>query len=384
MNRSPDDLTRSTIDRPVGWLIALGGCIVILDQTVFRLSELGSWASWWNGGAFAVVFGIVVLAVAGLVLPTRVLVVAWWTLPILYASLQATWVFGYQGSDLDTAVPWLWTVEPFIVTTVLLVVRPVMAMTASLFISSIPALSSLVIMGSILPAIARETPNQLGNIVYVVIFVGVCLRLRGLRTLEREVHSQQRRQIRAAALAQQHAKLSLFVHDEVLSVLSAAMQTTGPPPEVLRRAAGRATLALDRSAQGDEATGEAIHVREAAAIIGGNLREIDDEVAMETYLSGGMLGRDVVTAISLAAAEALRNSKRHAGEHAVRRVRLALSAERVRVVVNDDGVGFEPATPPSRLGITESIHRRMAELGGSSTVRSQPGRGTEVTLSWPT
>lgn len=384
MNRTPDDATRLTIDRPVGWLISLGGCIVILDQTVFRLSELADWAPWWNAGSFAVVVGIVVLAVTGLVLPARVLVAVWWTLPIVYASLQAMWVFGYRGADLDTAVPWLWTVEPFIVTTLLLVVRPVAAMTASLLISSIPALSSLIILGTIPTAVVRETPNQLGNIVYVVIFVGVCLRLRSLRTLEQEVHSQQRRQIQAAALARQHATFSLFVHDEVLSVLSAAMQTTGAPPDVLRRAAGRATLALNRPTQGDDATGELIDVRDAVTIIDGHLREIDDDFDMETQLTAGMIDREIVTTISLAAAEALRNSLRHAGDHAVRRVHLGLSPERVRVVVNDDGVGFEPATPPSRLGIPESIHRRMSDLGGSASVRSRSGHGTEVVLSWPT
>jgi hypothetical protein len=88
----------------------------------------------------------------------------------------------------------------------------------------------------------------------------------------------------------------------------------------------------------------------------------------------------VVRGISLAAGEALRNSVRHAGAAASRRVRITLADEQIRVSVSDDGVGFvrDPASP--RLGIKGSIVDRMEELGGSATIDSAPNRGTEVIL----
>ncbi len=384
MTQLPDVRISSTIDRPLGWLIAVGGCIVILDQTAFRLQELGDWASWWNIGAFVVVAGIVVLAVGGLVLPTRLLTIVWWGLPTLYIALQATWMLGYHGTSLDAAVPWLWTVEPPIVTLLLLLMRPVAAVITTLMISSVPALSSLMILGTVPYGVLHETPIQLGNVVYVAVFIGVRYQLTRLRALEREAHRQQRRQIRAAVVAEQHAKLSRVVHDEVLSVLSSAMQTVGGPPTVLRRAAARTLVALDESAGGDEPGAELIPVREAVALVAGRLRMIDEDCTLNTRASEGAVRRDLAETVSLAAAEALRNSVRHAGHDATRSVRLALSPERVRVVVEDDGVGFEASASRSGMGIPESIMGRMKEIGGSASVRSHPGQGTEVVISWPT
>jgi signal transduction histidine kinase len=50
----------------------------------------------------------------------------------------------------------------------------------------------------------------------------------------------------------------------------------------------------------------------------------------------------------------------------------------------DRGGGFAPAPVPSdRRGLAESIRGRMARRGGSATVRSVPGEGTEVSLTMP-
>jgi signal transduction histidine kinase len=384
MKSAPDGRNPSTIDRQLGWLISLGGCIVILDQTVFRLSELGDWSPWWNGGSLLVAAGVIVLAIGGQHLPKRALVVMWWVLPILYTLLQATWMIGYRGADPNAAVPWLWTIEPPIVTLLLLILRPVAAVVTSLLISLTPAISSLVVMGAIPFGIDRETPNQLGNVVYVVIFIGVRLQLKRLHAVEAESRSQQRRQVRKAVVADQQARLSRLVHDEVLSVLSTAMQADGPPAEVLRAAAGRAITALEESAGSEQNGAALIPVRDAAAAIAGSLRLVDDCLELETRISDGVIRRDVVTAVSLAAGEALRNSLRHAGASASRRVYLAASPDAMRVTIADDGVGFAKDADHHGMGIPESIERRMSECGGLAVVKSAQGQGTEVTLLWPT
>lgn len=386
MNNATDRPLRSTIDRRIGWLIALGGCIVLLDQTVFRLSELPDWALWWNVGAFAVITGLLVLAIGGLLLPMRALITAWWTLPILYIVLQATWIWGYQGSELDDATPWLWSVEPPIITILVLVMRPAAAIVGALLISAVPALSSLMIVGTVSTGLMRQTAIELGSVIYVVIFIGVRIHLTQLHTLEDEAHSQRRREIRATAAAEEHAKLSRVVHDEVLSVLASAMHVEGPPTEAVQRAAHRALVVLDQSIDIDtaEVSPVPVSLREAAVSITGKLRTIDETFTLKTHLSDGIMPSDVAEGVSLAAAEALRNSVRHGGGQASRWVWLALSPERVRVTIKDDGVGFELQHTPLGLGVTESIVRRMSDLGGTATVRSQPGQGTEVVLSWPT
>jgi len=56
----------------------------------------------------------------------------------------------------------------------------------------------------------------------------------------------------------------------------------------------------------------------------------------------------------------------------------------VSLFVRDRGKGFDPGTVPGdRKGLAESIRARMARHGGSATVRSTPGEGTEVSLTMP-
>jgi signal transduction histidine kinase len=51
------------------------------------------------------------------------------------------------------------------------------------------------------------------------------------------------------------------------------------------------------------------------------------------------------------------------------------------VFIRDRGIGFVPETvPPDRHGVRESIELRMARHGGTATVTSAPGAGTEVEL----
>ncbi len=56
----------------------------------------------------------------------------------------------------------------------------------------------------------------------------------------------------------------------------------------------------------------------------------------------------------------------------------------VQVRIRDAGRGFDPGLiGPSRLGVRMSISERIADCGGSASVRSAPGEGTEVCLCWP-
>jgi len=52
--------------------------------------------------------------------------------------------------------------------------------------------------------------------------------------------------------------------------------------------------------------------------------------------------------------------------------------------VRDRGRGFDPeAVPADRKGLAESVHARMSRRGGSATVRTVRGEGTEVSLTMP-
>ena len=81
------------------------------------------------------------------------------------------------------------------------------------------------------------------------------------------------------------------------------------------------------------------------------------------------------------AQEALNNVTRHA--HADEAwVTLTLRPASVRLVVGDDGAGFDAsAQDPSHIGLS-SMRERAAEIGARLAVATQPEHGTIVTLDW--
>ena len=85
----------------------------------------------------------------------------------------------------------------------------------------------------------------------------------------------------------------------------------------------------------------------------------------------------------LAAREAMTNAAKHSTADEIS-VYAEAGPETVAVFVRDRGVGFDPGTVAGdRRGISESIEARMARAGGTATIFSQPGQGTEVELTLP-
>jgi signal transduction histidine kinase len=85
--------------------------------------------------------------------------------------------------------------------------------------------------------------------------------------------------------------------------------------------------------------------------------------------------------------EALNNVRRHAAASRVT-VEAEFLAARVRVTVRDDGKGFVAPKRPGdlvtsgRLGLI-GMHERARILGGTLSIRSQPGEGTTVVVDVP-
>jgi two-component system NarL family sensor kinase len=80
--------------------------------------------------------------------------------------------------------------------------------------------------------------------------------------------------------------------------------------------------------------------------------------------------------------EALTNVARHAGAERAA-VRLVATPDRVRLVVEDDGRGFDASeVPEDRHGIV-GMRERAEVLGGTLEVRSGPGEGTRIEATVP-
>jgi signal transduction histidine kinase len=91
--------------------------------------------------------------------------------------------------------------------------------------------------------------------------------------------------------------------------------------------------------------------------------------------------QEVSEALFRIAQEALQNVSRHSGAHEAW-VMLDMTGPSVRLVVRDDGHGFDEATvTPEHFGL--AMMRERAEGAGVVIgVESAPGRGTTVTAAW--
>ncbi|HYJ47713.1 MAG TPA: ATP-binding protein [Pyrinomonadaceae bacterium] len=101
---------------------------------------------------------------------------------------------------------------------------------------------------------------------------------------------------------------------------------------------------------------------------------------------GGRLLPSIETAFYRAVQEALTNATKHAQAKSIT-VRIKREEKSVACSVRDDGVGFDTSAMLARkgnrgLGLL-GIRERVATLGGSVHIKSQPGQGTEITITVP-
>jgi signal transduction histidine kinase len=109
----------------------------------------------------------------------------------------------------------------------------------------------------------------------------------------------------------------------------------------------------------------------------------DNELSVQFSLDGTnrRLPLEIEKALLRISQEALSNVVKHAQAREVR-IELFLDAQRARLSVKDDGQGFQPELNSGSFGLT-SMQDRTKTLGGVWTIRSEPGRGTEIHASIP-
>jgi signal transduction histidine kinase len=235
------------------------------------------------------------------------------------------------------------------------------------------ALVALVVIG---PALVG------GGALLLVLAVAVvlaALAIVGLPVLVSVAASADRSRL-ARTREEERRRLAAHLHDSVLQTLSLVQRQAHDPQAVVHLAhrqeralrawmAGRPESGPDTLAGALEAAAEQVEVQERAKVavtLNGD-RPLDAD------------GEELVAA----AREALRNAARHAAGAAI--VMFAeVQRGAVAVYIRDEGPGFDPATiAPERRGVRDAIVGRMAAVGGSATVESECGEGTEVTLRLP-
>ena len=182
----------------------------------------------------------------------------------------------------------------------------------------------------------------------------------------------------AVVRAEERAAMAARVHDSVLQTLTLIQRRADDPAEVTRLArteerALRSWLYAPVGASGS--LGAALAEVVAAT-------EADYDARIDLVTVGDTVVDDRLAALVAATREAVVNAAKHAGAPAT--VYAEVDDAQVEVNVRDRGVGFVPDdVGPDRHGVRESITARMAAVGGSATLRSAPGEGTEVRLVLP-
>ena len=188
---------------------------------------------------------------------------------------------------------------------------------------------------------------------------------------------------RARIRAEERADMAVRVHDSVLQTLALIQKNADQPQRVIQLA-----RAQERELRAWLFDGRAPGSLDEMSLAAG-VRQIQQEVeaqhgvSVEAITVGDCELDDDLVALLAAAREATVNAAKWSGEDVVS-VFAEVEPASVSVYVRDRGKGFDPAAvPEDRKGLAESIHARMARRGGSATVRSTPGQGTEVSLTMP-
>jgi signal transduction histidine kinase/phage shock protein PspC (stress-responsive transcriptional regulator) len=186
---------------------------------------------------------------------------------------------------------------------------------------------------------------------------------------------------RAARIREdERARMAAHLHDSVLQSLVLIQRTDEPRRmAMLARRQERELRAwlYGTTHPGDPVTLHAAIDAMAVAV------ESDHDVRVEAVVVGDQPLDEASRALVAAVREAVVNAARHAG---VERVDVFVEAEdgELSGFVRDTGHGFDPATvAPDRRGISESIIGRVHRLGGTATLTSRPGAGTEVEVRVP-
>ena len=175
--------------------------------------------------------------------------------------------------------------------------------------------------------------------------------------------------------SQERAEVAAHLHDSVLQTLALVQRRADDPREV-------AALARRQERELRAWLNDSRPTGTFAAALDGAASEVegDHHVPIEVVTVGDAPLDDRAAALVAAVREALVNASKFAGPDPIA-VYAEVEDGRFEVFVRDRGPGFDPeGVPKDRRGVRDSIVARMERHGGTATVHSRPGHGTEVEL----
>jgi signal transduction histidine kinase len=244
------------------------------------------------------------------------------------------------------------------------------------------AISVVLLAGTTL-VLASPHAQQLDLLSTAAYYAGLFLaaryiagRVRGWARERDVLESERNAAERALAVEQERNRQHRLLHDTALQMLE-AIGSGATVDEATRARCLRDAAHLRAALRGQPVDG--------SGDILGALAELTEEFAerglrieLTTLDLDAEPSSEAVAALAWATREALTNVRRHAGvDRAV--VSVGDADDGIEVVVRDHGRGFEPDTQMG-FGLSNSIDRRLRDVGGKVEVWSMPGRGTRVRM----
>jgi signal transduction histidine kinase len=252
------------------------------------------------------------------------------------------------------------------------------------------AIAALIMCGCEVVLVRAAVFGQALNGLVLLLLAGVIV--GHVSRLAAELEAERQRVIEVEAAGRERERLARDIHDSVLQVLALVQRRgaeAGGAAAELGRLAGQQEAAL-RALVGSGTGGTA-----AGAAPPGNvdLRSVmlpaqTDRVTVSVPAQPVLVSDAAAGELASAMHAALDNVRRHCGERAHAWVLVEDEPGLVTVTIRDDGPGIADgrlaeAAAAGRLGVSHSIHGRLRDLGGSASISSVPGEGTEVELRLP-
>ena len=178
--------------------------------------------------------------------------------------------------------------------------------------------------------------------------------------------------------SEERAEMAAHLHDSVLQTLALIQRAKSTREMTSLARTQERELRAWLYGRAPELAG--VRLRDAVDSMAGRI-ERQHQVTVEAVVVGDAEMDERLRGLVNACAEAVANAAVHSGSTAIS-VYVEVEPDAVTAFVRDQGSGFDPVVVPAdRRGIADSIVGRMERHGGTATVHSRLGEGTEVVLT---
>ncbi|GAA2406805.1 DUF5931 domain-containing protein [Actinomadura vinacea] len=243
---------------------------------------------------------------------------------------------------------------------------------------------------NVLVHVLAGTPGSAGSVTFngIVLLLMAGLVVGHVVKLALDAEARLARAVELEAATRERERLARRIHDSVLQVLAMLQRRGGElggEAAELGRLAGEQEAALRAliGAERDPAAPDEVDLR---SLLNGHA---SPKVTVAAPATPVRLPGHIAREVGAAVAAALDNVRRHCSADTRTWVLLEDDgAGEVVVSVRDDGPGMprgrlDEAAADGRLGVAQSIRGRIRDLGGTVSIVTAPGEGTEIEMTVP-